>query len=104
MGPNFVARDKRAMDFRADSSRLSERCVEGFPFLRCYPVDDQLGGGRKRARVNIASSGDQTCSLGSRSRSKVGTLKTYDQRYPGAARSLTSLPRCNHALGERHKS
>jgi hypothetical protein len=46
------ARDKRGMEFKARFSRLSERCVEGFPFLRYYPVGDQLGGGRKRARVS----------------------------------------------------
>ena len=42
------ARDKRATDFSADLSRLSECCVEGLPFLRCR-VDDEFRGGRQRA-------------------------------------------------------
>jgi len=44
-----IERDERAMDFKADLLRLSERCVEGRPFLRCHVVNNQPSGWRQLA-------------------------------------------------------
>jgi hypothetical protein len=99
LGPNSIA---PAINARWNSKQTSHVSASAaYKASHSSPVTPSTtsseSGGSGQARSTAFSTG-QIWSLCAGSRSKVGTLKTYDQRYSWAARSLTALPRRNHAL------